>query len=74
MNGVEPGKQSPDEAGPFPRRQGAIELTNRGRGRLENIEDVFNGRKTGNVGTEASPSLRVQFENTGVQAWSPSSS
>jgi hypothetical protein len=67
MHGVEPGEQPPDETGPLPHRQCAIELPEGGRGGVENIEDVFDGREMRSGGPEASPSLGVQFVNAEVQ-------
>ena len=62
-----PGEQPPDETGPLPRRQRAIEFPDSGRRGVENIEDVFDGREMGSGGPEASPSLGVQFVNSEVQ-------
>jgi hypothetical protein len=67
MHGVEPGKQSPDQAGPLPCRQGAIELANGGRGGFENVEDVLDAGETRNDGPEASAATGVEFKDAGVQ-------
>ena len=71
VHGIEPGKQPPDETGPLPCRQRAVELADGGRRGIENIEDVLDGWETGSGRPEATASLGVQFNKAGVQLVGP---